>query len=836
MRKRSSWIAAIVAWFILQAVIAAPLAAQFALPASPEVEARAQKILSQMTLEEKMDYIGGENAFYIRAIPRLGVPEMKMSDGPLGTRNDGPTTAYPAGILMAATWDTELEKQFGAMLGKDSRARGVHFILAPGMNIYRAPMCGRNFEYFGEDPYLASRMAVASILGVQSQGVVATAKHYMGNNQEWERYKVSSDIDERTMREIYLPAFEASVKEGHVGAVMDSYNLVNGEHATQNFYLNTQILKRDWGFQGILMSDWDAVTDGLTAATSGMDLEMPAATFMNRKVLGEALASGKLTQAQLDDKVLRILRTGIAFGFFDRAQKDANIPLDNPEARAVALKAAEEGMVLLTNNGILPLDTVKYKKIAVIGPNANPAVAGAGGSSQVTPLHPVSTLDGMRTALNGKAEILYASGLPLLSEIIASTPLSIDPEGTQPGIAGAYYNNPEMKGEPALSRVDPRIAFDWGEGSYSDGQPVDNFSARWTGYFTPKTSGTYTFDIQGDDGFRLFVDDKPLIEQWRYQGEALVSHDMTLESGHHYKIRVEYFEGTGQAKISFGISSNSREPLETAVAVAKQADAVVLAVGFDKTSEGEGADRPFALPEAQRELIEQVLKANSNVVVVLNAGGNVDMDPFLKKSAAILHAWYPGQEGGTAVAEILTGKVNPSGKLPATFERRWEDNPVHDSYYDKNNSRRVAYTEGVFVGYRGYEKNGTKPLFPFGYGLSYTKFHYSNLKLTRLDKARVEVSFTVANTGGRDGAEIAQVYVADGHAPVPRPHKELKGFARTELKAGERRTVTVVLEPRSFQYYDVNTKGWTMAPGQFEILVGGSSAQIALKGSVELGN
>ncbi|MDR3762898.1 MAG: glycoside hydrolase family 3 C-terminal domain-containing protein [Acidobacteriota bacterium] len=835
MKKRSCWIAGFVAWVLLQAVLAAPLMAQYALPAAPAVEARAQKILGQMTLDEKMDYVGGFNSFYIRAIPRLGVPELKMSDGPLGTRNDGPSTAYPAGILMASTWDVALAQKFGESLGMDSRARGVHFILAPGMNIYRAPMCGRNFEYFGEDPFLASRMAVAEILGIQSEGVIATAKHYMGNNQEWERYKVSSDIDERTMREIYLPAFEASIKEGHVGAVMDSYNLVNGEHATQNFQLNTQILKRDWGFQGILMSDWDAVTDGLTAATSGLDLEMPAATFMNRKTLGDALASGKLTQAQLDDKVLRILRTAIAFGFFDRAQKDASIPLDNPSARAVALKTAEEGVVLLTNKGILPLDASKYKKIAVIGPDANPAVAGAGGSSQISPLHPVSILDGMRAELAGKAELLYASGLPLLSEIIAETPLTVDAEGTQPGMVGAYYNNTEMKGEPALQRTDRHIAFDWGEGSYADGQPVDNFSARWVGYYTPKTSGNYTFDIQGDDGFRLFVDDKPLIEQWQYQGEALVHRDLKLEAGHHYKIRVEYFEGTGQAKISFGISSNSREPLEKAVAVARQADAVVLAVGFDKASEGEGSDRPFTLPEAQRELIAQVLQANKNVVIVLNAGGNVDMVLFREKAAAILHAWYPGQEGGTAVAELLTGKVNPSGKLPATFERRWEDNPVHDSYYDKNNSRRVQYSEGIFVGYRGYEKNGTRPEFPFGYGLSYTRFHYSGLKLTRLDKDRVEVSFTVTNTGARDGAEVTQVYVADRHAPVVRPRKELKGFARTELKAGESRTVTVTLTPRAFQYYDVNAKGWTMAPGKFDILVGGSSARIALKGVVELG-
>jgi beta-glucosidase len=829
-----NWLTAIVAATALAVFAAAPALAQYALPASPEVEARAEKILSQMTQDEKLDYVGGVNAFYVRAIPRLGVPELKMSDGPMGTRNDGATTSYPAGIAMAATWDTALERQVGAMLGKDSRARGVHFLLAPGMNIYRAPMCGRNFEYFGEDPFLSSRMAVAAIEGIQSQGVVATAKHYMGNNQEWERYKVSSDIDERTMHEIYLPAFEASVKDAHVGAVMDSYNLINGEHATQNYHLNTEILKQQWGFQGILMSDWDSVTEGLTAATSGLDLEMPAATFMNRKTLTEALASGKLTQAALDDKVRRILRTAIAFGFFDRPQKDASIPLDNPESRVVALKAAEEAVVLLKNNGILPLDTARFKSIAVIGPNADPAVTGGGGSSLVQPLHPVSLLEGIRNELGGKAEIRYAPGVQLINEVFTDTKLTVDPEGKVPGAHGEYFNNTEMKGTPALTRVDAHVLFDWGEGSYADGQPVDNFSARWDAYFTPESSGEYTFDIQGDDGFRLFVDDKPVIEQWQYQGESLSSRKLKLDAGRHYKIRIEYFEGTGQAKIGFGIASNSRAPIEKALTIAKSSDAVVLSVGFDKTSEGEGADRPFELPADQRELIEQVLATNKNVVMVLNAGGNISMTSFLPKTAALLHAWFPGQEGGTAVAEILSGKVDPSGKLPASFEKRWEDNPVHDSYYDKNNSRHVSYSEGLFVGYRYYDKSTVKPLFPFGYGLSYTTFRYSDLKVTRMGRDAVTVSFAITNTGKRDGAEVAEVYVSDRHAKVARPLKELKGFSRVELKAGESKRVTVGLDRRAFAYYDVATKSWLVAPGSFHVLVGGSSAKIELNGNVEL--
>jgi beta-glucosidase len=411
----------------------------------------------------------------------------------------------------------------------------------------------------------------------------------------------------------------------------------------------------------------------------------------------------------------------------------------------------------------------------------------------------------------------------------------VDAEGTKAGALGQYFNNTEMKGDPALTRVDKNVFFDWGDGSYAPGQPVDEFSARWTAYFTPKSSGTYTFDIQGDDGFRLFVDDKAIIEQWQYQGESLSSKKLELEAGRHYQIRIEYFEGTGQAKIGFGIASNLKAPMEKAAAVAKAADLVVLSVGFNKTSEGEGADRTFALTEEQRTLIEQVLAVNTHVIVVLNAGGNVDMAPFANKASAVLHTWFPGQEGGTAVAEILLGKVNPSGKLPASFERRWEDNPVHNSYYDKDNSRRVSYTEGLFMGYRYYDKATVKPLFPFGYGLSYTTFKYSDLKVTPAGKDNVTVSFTLTNTGKRDGAEVAQVYVGDEHAKVARPVKELKGFARTELKVGESKTVTVELDRRAFSYYDVNAKAWTVAPGKFDILVGSSSEKIELRGATTIG-
>ncbi len=354
-----------------------------------ETDARAETILKKMTLEEKIDYIGGYNGFYVRAMPKLGLPALKMSDGPIGVRNYGPSTAYAAGIALAASWNTDLAHRVGGMIGHEARARGVHFMLGPGLNIYRAPLCSRNFEYFGEDPFLASRMAVNYVEGMQEQGVSATVKHFMGNNSEYDRHNTSSDMDDRTMREIYLPAFEAAVKEAHVGAIMNSYNLINGVHATQNDFLNNQLAKKEWGFDGIIMSDWSATYDGVAAANAGLDLEMPSAKFMNKETLLPAIKDGKVSEATLDDKVRRILRTAIRFGWLDRDQTDPGFPLFNEKGRDLALESAEESMVLLKNeNSLLPLAADKVKTLAVIGPDAYPAIPVGGGAPRWFPFRP----------------------------------------------------------------------------------------------------------------------------------------------------------------------------------------------------------------------------------------------------------------------------------------------------------------------------------------------------------------------------------------------------------------------------------------------------------------
>ncbi len=813
------------------------LAAQSSPISKTDVDKRVASLLSQMTLEEKIELIGGINTFYTQPIARLGIPSLKMSDGPMGVHDYGLTTAYPAGTSLAASWDVELAQRFGAAMGKDARARGVHFILAPGMNIYRAPMNGRNFEYFGEDPFLASRMAVSVIKGIQGQGVIATAKHFAGNNEEYGRMEVSSDIDERTLREIYLPAFEASVKEAKVGAVMDAYNPVNGVYMTQNEHLNKEILKGEWEFDGILMSDWDATHNGIGAANGGLDLEMPSPAFMNKQTLLPALKDGRVSSATIDDKVRRILRKGIEFGFFDRPQTDPDIPLLNQESRQVALEAAREGMVLLKNSGgLLPLDKKKTRTIAVIGPSSYPAVVGGGGSSLTKPFNAVSFLEGISNYLGADVKILYADDVPPLDDVFQNSAFLTSPGGPA-GIQGEYFDNENLEGPPALVRTDPRVDFQWGGGSYSEEGPVDHFSVRWSGYFVPKKSGGYTFFTSSDDGVRLFVDDRQVINDWQHHAETVNSYAARLEAGKPYKIRLEYFEATGDATMRFGARATTGDLGRMTRSLAERADAVVVCVGFDASTEGEGSDRTFQLPPGQDDFIRQISDLNKNTIVVLTAGGNVDMTQWIDHVPALIHAWYPGQEGGTALAQILFGEYSPSGKLPASFERHWEDNATFHSYYPQTSEKRVQYSEGVFVGYRHFDRSGIKPLFAFGHGLSYTTFSYSNLSV---NPARgtligpVTVSFDVKNTGAREAAEVAQLYVGDAHASVPRPVKELKGFSRVNLKSGETRHVSIALDGRAFAFYDAKQKNWRAEPGDFSLLVGSASDNIRLKGTFTL--
>ena len=799
-----------------------------------DVEAQVNSLLKQLTLEEKIDLIGGVDDFYIRANPRIGLPRLKMADGPIGVRNYGPSTVF-GGIGLAATWDPELARRIGAVIGQDARARGVHFMLGPGVNIYRAPLNGRNFEYFGEDPFLAARTAVAYIEGMQSQGVSATIKHFIGNNSEFDRHNTDSIIDERTMREIYLPVFEAAVKEAHVGAFMDSYNLTNGLHMTENGYLNTDVVKKEWGFTGIMMSDWTSTYDAVAAADGGLDLEMPSGKVMNRETLLPAVQAGKVTEATIDDKIRRILRTAIQFGWLERDQTDPSIPLFNQEGRNVALEAARASIVLLKNDGnLLPLDKGRIKSIAVIGPDAYPAQPGGGGSAEAKPFAPVSYLEGMVNYLGSGVTVYYERGIPTLDEVSKQMEFTTLATGGKKGLKAELFNNADLNGPPALLRDDKYVHYEPARGVKGADSDV---SIRWTGFFTPNPPGEYLAFVQGpgeNGGYRLYIDKKLVLDDWKqwyaFVGEAPI----TLSPGPH-QVELDYYAKSGWGKTTANLGIVRPETLVSAEAksLAARADAVIVAPGFDTASEGESADRTFRLPPGQDELVNQIAAVNKNTIVVMTSGGGVDMTAWIDRVPALLEAWYPGQEGGTALAQLVFGEFNPSGRLPISMERRWEDNATHDTYYPKDDGKKVEYSEGVFVGYRHFDKSAVKPLFPFGYGLSYTSFAYKNLTISSPSADQeVSVAFDVTNTGTRAGADVAEVYVGDRHAPVPRPVKELKGFAKVSLNPGETRNVTVKLNRRAFSYYDVKKHSWTVAPGDFDLFVARSAADIELTGKV----
>jgi beta-glucosidase len=803
-----------------------------------EVEGRVESILGKMTLEEKIDLLGGVDAFYLRGVPRLGVPRMRMADGPYGVRNGGPATTFAAGIGLAATWNPALAETVGVEFGRDARAKGVHFLLAPGVNIYRASTAGRNFEYFGEDPFLAGRTAVGFIKGVQSQGVSATVKHFAANNSEYDRNHTDSIVDERTLREIYLPAFEAAVKDGRVGAIMDAYNRTNGVYMSQNGFLNTDVAKKEWGFSGVVMSDWISTYDAVGAANGGLDVEMPSGEQLNREKLLPAIQAGRVSVATIDDKVRRVLRTAVRFGWLEREAVDLSVPRYNRQGREVALQNAREAMVLLKNEGgLLPFGT-QVKSILVVGPTAHPAVLGGGGSSQMQPFTSVSFLQGLGQRAGAQAQVYYSRGIASLSDKVGATEFRTAEKGGERGVRAEYFANPNLEGPPFLAEIEPRVEI--GSPRRPD-FPAQARSERWTGYYVPEKAGAHDFFVgtNGDLGglFRLSVDDKVVLDSWTDNKALLDYVTVTLDARPH-KVVLEH-HGRPKwppSRVELGISRQGERVDPIARALAVRVDVVVVAAGFDPLTEAESADRTFRLPPAQDELVQAMAAANKNTVVVVTSGGAFDVQGWLDRVPALIEAWYPGQEGGTALAEILFGDTNPSGRLPATFERRVEDNPAFAHHYADPGTRRVRYEEGVFVGYRGYEKNAVTPQFPFGYGLSYTTFTYGGLAVTPGTTAdgNVRVSFDVTNAGTRAGADVAQVYVGDAHAQVPRPPKELKGFAKVSLRPGETRRVTVELDRRSFSYYDVKTKQWRADPGVFEILVGRSSADIQLRGPLTL--
>ncbi|HEY2389780.1 MAG TPA: glycoside hydrolase family 3 C-terminal domain-containing protein [Candidatus Angelobacter sp.] len=704
-------------------------------PALP-VEQRVQDLLGRMTLQEKVAMLSGADWMSTVSNERLGIPSIKMADGPLGIRSwAGPsfrtnamgtevqvaTTSFPAGVAMAATWDTELVQSQGRAIGQEMKALGRDMILGPTVNINRTPLWGRNFEGYGEDPYLTSRLAVSFIKGVQNEGVIATVKHFAANNQEFERHRINAKIDERALQEIYFPAFKAAVQEAGVWSVMSAYNKLNGVYCAENPALLKDVLQTQWGFKGFVVSDWGSTYSTANTVNAGMDLEMPGGEPMknwmaspnakeagnsggwlvSEKVLPE-ISAGKISTATIDDNVGRMLRVMFITGLFDKPHT-AGGEVDTPEQRALARKAADESIVLLKNAGnSLPLDPSKVHSLVVIGPNAGVARTGGGGSSLVHPKYSVSPLKGIQDRAGQRLQVSYALGVAMEGE------------------------------DPAKDTPDAR-------------------------------------------------------EQLRNE----------------------------------------------AVQAASKADAAIIFVGRGPKIESEDFDiKSLDLPAGQDELIEAVAKANKRTIVVINAGGPVIMTRWLAQVPALVDMWYGGQEGGNAIADVLFGDVNPSGKLPVSFVKEWKDSPAYGHYPGEN--LQVEYAEGIYVGYRYFDKRKVEPLFPFGFGLSYTKFDYSNLKVSP-DAAssgkQVDVTLQLRNSGARAGAEVVELYVHDGHSGVDRPVQELKGFRRITLAPGETKMVRFTLDRAAMAFYSVAKKSWVTEPGSFDVLVGSSSRDIRAKGS-----
>jgi beta-glucosidase len=821
---------------------------------TPTPDQRADELLAKMTLDEKIALISGApDGFSTKAIQRLGIPSFTMSDGPNGVRN-GPgkptpkACAFPCGAALAATWDPNLATAYGNAIGLEDRARGTNFQLGPAVNICRVPVNGRNFEYFGEDPYLAGIIATNWIKACSAQGSIPTIKHFDANNQETNRTSVDALVDQRVLEEIYLPAFKRAVQSGSILAVMCSYNRLNDHYASNNDWLLNQTLKGDWGFAGMVMSDWGASHD-TTDLAKGLDLEMPTPqNFQPAKIKG-ALADGKLTQAELDGAIHRFLRTVIAQGWLDAGwkQKNENLPMDSADSSKVALEVAQSAAVLLKNdNNALPLDRSKVRSIVVLGPNAAaapgemPLNIGGGGSGAVStfPTHfaEAEYLHGITVAAGKNVNVTY---LPMPSNPGDSAYATLANARTAPDGPGGLTLSVKVTGTGDSVTIPPSVQSGinatWQRGQLPFGVPAGrNATYTWDGILAAPQDGDWQLHVTGSP--TVTIDGNSVTNP-----EGTILH---LQKDKPSTIRVELRAtanppaGRGGRRRRSGnvIRIALTPPMIPDLSPARSADAVIVCVGFNRDSEHEDTDRPFELPAIQQYLINAAAAANPRTIVVNNSGAGVGMANWSDHVAAIVQAWYLGQEGGIALGQILFGDINPSGRLISTFDRHFEDNPAY-AYYPGTTPDGGAYpiepyTEGLFYGYRGYDKAGKEPLFPFGFGLSYTTFAYSNMAIAPSGDG-FTVSLDVQNTGSVAGADVVQMYVGEQNCPVERPLRELKGFAKVQLNPGETQRVQVALPRDSFAYWSPAAKGWTVDSGStFNIEAAESERDVKLKDTV----
>jgi beta-glucosidase len=805
---------------------------------------RLEQLLQALTLEEQVALLSGADFWTTVPVARLGIPAIKVSDGPNGARGGGSlvggvrAAAFPVGIALAASWDPALVEAIGTALAEEALSKGARVLLAPTINLHRSPLNGRNFECYSEDPLLSAEIAVAFVRGVQSHGVAATAKHFVGNESEFERTTINSEIDERSLREVYLPPFEAAVRRAGVWAVMTAYNKVNGTFASEHHELLTEVLRQQWGFDGVAMSDWFGSHSTAATVAAGLDLEMPGPTRDRGAKLVAAVRAGEVSELAVRESAGRVLRLIERVGALDDPTIPPERAIDQPEHRALIRRAGAEGCVLLKNDGVLPLDPATCGRLALIGPNAATARIMGGGSAQLNPHYSISPLEGIRAALGDAVTLGHEVGCsnyrlrPLLRERVAVE----------------FFAGPEPSGEVVHRAESAEGELIW-LGAITQGVDPERFAARLTSRFTPEASGAHQFGLVSAGRSRLLVDGRPVVDAWeRWQpgrnyfgeGNDEAIGTLELEAGRTYEIVVEYGAHPNRAleikAVRIGIAKPlGDDAIARAVELARRADVALVFVGLNGEWDTEGQDRPdIALPGRQNKLVERVAAVSGRTVVVLQSGGPVAL-PWRDRVGAVLQAWYPGQECGNAIADVLFGKADPGGRLPQTFPARLEDNPAFPNYPGAGG--KVRYGEGVFVGYRHYDRQGIRPQFPFGHGLSYTTFAYANLRLGAdriAPGGTLEVALEVTNTGDRAGSQVVQVYVRDEQAPVPRPEKELKAFAKLALAPGETRTVTRALDMRALAWFDTDSGAWRADAGRFEVLVGASAEDIRARAAFEL--
>jgi len=862
-------------FLVMVAVLAAAvasLAAGAALPASARSAAasvtaahssKVDALVAAMTLDEKLGMVNGWpngvspppqtdrviGVGFIPGVARLGIPALTFTDGPAGVRMNLPTTAMPAPVALAATFSADLAQRYGEVLGRDARSRDQDVIFGPMLNMVRVPQAGRNFETLGEDPSLMAQLVAAETRGIQSQGEIATAKHYAENNQENNRMGVNVNVDDQTLREMELRGFEAAVKAADAGAVRCAYNSVNGNFSCENPTLLPHILRNQWGFSGFVVSDYGANHSAGPALQAGMDIEFFGTHFLQLKAL---IQSGAVPVAALDAAVGDILTTMDQFGLLAHASPSGGTVVNRPlppfpeladaeQARTIA----EQGAVLLRNQGnTLPLTQADLRSLAVIGTTARTLLVGGGGSSRVLGVtdREISPLDALRQAAGPQGNITFAVGRDLQGVAVPSSALA--PPNAAPGQHGLLRTNTVT----GATQVDPDINF-VGSNALPEGT-----QATWTGTITAPTTGDYLLAVQTDGtGGSLTVDGQPVITSSILAALGTTLHRTTdglansfaqlnLTAGPHtvsvsaapvpaFPPFIPASSGPVQIRLAWITPQQRQANLTAAVAAAAQARTAVVFAYMEGT---EGVDQPtLALPDEQDQLIEAVAAANPRTVVVLNSGYPVLM-PWVNDVRAILDMWYPGQEGGLATADLLVGAAVPGGKLPVTFPARESDAPTATSplrYPGVNNQEH--YSEGIFLGYRWYDQNNITPLFPFGFGLSYTTFGYSHLK-TKPNGKTPRVQFTVTNTGTRTGADVAQVYVGRLPTSAPTPVKQLAGVARLTLRPGQSKQVTVDLDPRSLAYWDTASQRWITPGGEVSVLVGSSSRDILLRGEIDV--